>query len=93
VEDSIVMHDTRVKSGARLTRAIVDKSVVIGADALVGAASASQPADLCVIGKGSVVPARTRIGPRTLIEIGVSDRDYPGRDVPPGSVIRPGASR
>jgi len=90
VEDSIVMHDTRVAPGARLTRAIVDKSVVIGADAAVGAAGAPLP-DLCVIGKGSVVPARTRIGSRTLIEIGVSDADYPGREIPPGSVIRPGA--
>jgi len=89
VEDSIVMHDTRIAPGARLTQAIVDKSVVIGADARVGA---TEPG-LCVIGKGSVVPARTRIGPRTLIEIGVSDRDYPGREVTAGSVIRPGATR
>jgi glucose-1-phosphate adenylyltransferase len=88
VEDSIVMHDTRVSPGARLTRAIVDKSVIIGADARVG--GASEAADgLCVIGKGSMVPARARIGPRTLIEIGVSARDYPGGDVAPGSVIRP----
>jgi glucose-1-phosphate adenylyltransferase len=91
VEDSIVMHDTRVSPGARLTRAIVDKSVIIGADAMVGGASEAAD-DLCVIGKGSVVPARARIGPRTLIEIGVSAGDYPGRDVAPGSVIRPGGS-
>ena len=58
VEDSIVMHDTRVAPGARLTRAIVDKSVTIGADAFVGVSG-----DLCVIGKGSVVPAGTRVGP------------------------------
>jgi glucose-1-phosphate adenylyltransferase len=70
VEDSIVMHDTRVSPGARLTRAIVDKTVVIGTDAWVG--GPGETADgLCVIGKGAVVPARARIGPRTRIEIGV----------------------
>ncbi len=89
VEDSIVMHDTVVAPGARLTRAIVDKSVVIGKDATLGA-GAQDTRELCVVGKGSVVPAGYRIGPRTLIEIGVSEGDYPGREIAPGSVIRPG---
>jgi glucose-1-phosphate adenylyltransferase len=37
VEDSIVMHDTRVLAGARVSRAIVDKGVRIGERAAVGA--------------------------------------------------------
>lgn len=89
VEDSIVMHDTVVAPGARLTRAIVDKSVVIGKDAALGG-GAEGSRELCVVGKGSVVPAGYQIGPRTLIEIGVSEGDYPGREVAAGSVIRPG---
>jgi glucose-1-phosphate adenylyltransferase len=90
VEDSIVMHDTRVQSGARLARAIVDKAVRIGADARVGEPGGGIH-DLCVIGKGSVVPRGTRLGTRTLIEIGVSERDYPGRDVEAGSVVARGS--
>ncbi|HYR52363.1 MAG TPA: glucose-1-phosphate adenylyltransferase family protein [Candidatus Dormibacteraeota bacterium] len=102
VEDSIVMHDTRVGPGASLRRAIVDKRVVIGSGAMVGhqgpvaedvlvtAADARTPAPgLCVIGKGSVIPASTRIGPDALIEIGVSERDFPGREVAAGAVVRP----
>ena len=96
VEDSIVMHDTRIGSGARLRRAIVDKRVVIGAGALVGQAEGSAEESrgaaapgLCVIGKGSVIPASTRIGPDALIEIGVSERDFPGREIAAGSVVRP----
>jgi glucose-1-phosphate adenylyltransferase len=91
VEDSIVMHDTSIAPGARLTRAIVDKSVVIGKDAAVGG-HAEKPG-LCVVGKGSVVPAGARIGPSTRIEIGVSERDYPGREVVAGSVIARGERR
>ncbi len=99
VEDSIVMHDARIAPGARLTRAIVDKRVVIGPGAVVGDPAGADDRDgglrsrmpgLCVVGKGSVVPAGTRIGPSTLIEIGVSERDFPAREIPAGSVIRPG---
>ena len=74
VEDSIVMHDTRVGPGAQLRRAIVDKRVVIGSGALVGHAGTPEEdgrgaRGLCVIGKGSMIPASTRIGPDALIEI------------------------
>jgi len=100
VEDSIVMHDTRVMPGARLRRAIVDKRVVIGSGATIGDGdptpghgSAGAPTSgLCVIGKGSVVPAGATIGTNTLIEIGVSERDFPGQAIAAGSVIRPGVS-
>jgi len=88
VEDSIVMHDARIAPGARLRRAIVDKRVAIGRGAVLGEAGPGGEG-LCVVGKGSMIPAGATIGPRTLIEIGVSERDYPGRDIAAGSVIRP----
>jgi glucose-1-phosphate adenylyltransferase len=101
VEESIVMHDARIRPGARLSRAIVDKRVDIGAEATLGSDEATPnrefPRDLCgrltVVGKGSVVPPGARVGSNTLIEMGVTERDYPGRDIPAGSVIRPGGSR
>jgi len=106
VEDSIVMHDARIAPGARLYRAIVDKRVAVGQDAVVGrpgpelgppAPGANRDSDwaglgLCVVGKGSVIPAGSRIGPNTLIEIGVTERDFPAREIAPGSVIRPGGA-
>ncbi|HMI32064.1 MAG TPA: sugar phosphate nucleotidyltransferase [Candidatus Limnocylindrales bacterium] len=97
VEDSIVMHDSRVAPGARLTRAIVDKRVTIGPEAVVGSrvqtpageAPRERFSGLCVVGKGSVIPSNARIGADTLIEIGVSERDFPTGDIGAGSVIRP----
>ena len=86
VEDSIVMHDSRVAPGARLGRAIVDKRVTVGRGAIVG--DAAEGAGLCVVGKGSVIPAGARIGQGAVIEIGVSERDYPGRDIVAGEVVR-----
>jgi glucose-1-phosphate adenylyltransferase len=70
VEDSIVMHDARVAPGARLKRAIVDKQVSIGRGAVIGHSEGAARGNsdgagqgLCVIGKGSVVPAGARIEP------------------------------
>jgi len=97
VTDSIVMHDARVASGARLDRAIVDKRVIVGREAVVGALdgvpNAEFPRDLhtgiCVVGKGSCVPERARLGANTLIDIGVGADDYPSLEIPAGAVIRP----
>lgn len=96
VEDSIVMHDTRVLKGARVTRAIVDKSVRIGEGASVGGgegrANREFPGDLAsglaVVGKRAEVPPGCRVAPNTLVDIGARESDFPGRDVPPGSVVR-----
>jgi glucose-1-phosphate adenylyltransferase len=100
VEDSIVMHDARVLPGARLSRAIVDKGVRIGERAVVGAGDETPnrefPRDLhaglCVIGKGAEIPAGRTVGRNTLVEIGVREIDFGGRDVPSGVVVRASAS-
>ncbi len=96
VEDSIVMHDARILSGARLSKAIVDKGVRIGERALVGTGESTPnrefPRDLssglCVIGKGSEIPAGGSIGRNTLVEIGVREVDLASGAVPSGVVVR-----
>lgn len=98
VEESIVMHDARIHPGAFLKRAIIDKRVEIGPGAVLGSDDTTPnrefPRDLsgrlCVVGKGSVVPKGARVGSNSLIEIGVTEQDYPGREIAAGSVIRPG---
>src|SRR5258705_403159 len=98
VEDSIVMHDARIEPAARLKRTIVDKRVVIGSGASLGFGEGTPnrefPGDLgtglCVVGKGSHIPEGVQIGTNTLIEIGVCADDFTSREVPSGSVIRPG---
>jgi glucose-1-phosphate adenylyltransferase len=95
VEDSIVMHDTRVLPGAELRGAIVDKQVRIGENAVIGVGEPTRhrehPHDLSsglsVIGKGAEIPAGTRIGRNTLIETRVHETDFTG-DVPSGSTVR-----
>lgn len=101
VEESIVMHDTRVQAGARLCRAIVDKQVRIGADAQVGVGepvrNREYPHDLsggvCVIGKRVEIPSGTRVGRNTMVEYGVREADFARPEVPSGSVVRPRGGR
>jgi glucose-1-phosphate adenylyltransferase len=98
VEDSIVMHDTCVRDGARVMRAIVDKGVRIGERAVVGAAAnggsknRQYPEDLgsglTVVGKGSRIPMECAIGVNTLVDIGARESDFAHRDIEAGSLIR-----
>jgi hypothetical protein len=43
---------------------------------------------VCVIGKGSEIPADRSVGRNSLVEIGVREVDLGGRDVPSGMVVR-----
>lgn len=96
VEDSIVMHDARILPGACLSRAIIDKGVRIGERAIVGTGeivpNREFPRDLasglCVIGKGSEIPAGGSVGRNTLVEIGVREVDLASGAVPSGVVVR-----
>ncbi|HEX7076951.1 MAG TPA: glucose-1-phosphate adenylyltransferase family protein [Candidatus Eisenbacteria bacterium] len=96
VEESIVMHDARILSGARVTRAIVDKGVRLGEGTVLGTGESvpnlEVPNDLAsrlvVIGKGAETPAWCHVGWNTIVDIGVREGDVPSREVPPGSYIR-----
>ncbi|MGE5179387.1 MAG: glucose-1-phosphate adenylyltransferase family protein [Bacteroidota bacterium] len=100
VEDSIVMHDTRVLAKARVARAIVDKSVRIGEGAVVGGdggpPNRDYPEDLAsglaVVGKRAEIPAGGRVGANSLIDIGARESDFP-RELPPGATVRARAPR
>jgi glucose-1-phosphate adenylyltransferase len=97
VEDSIVMHDTRILPGARLHRTIVDKQVRIGEGAEVGLGDGVShgvfPRDLgsglTLVGKGAEVPAGARIGTNSLVDVGVREADFVHTRVPAGSTVGP----
>ena len=98
IEDSIVMHDTRVLPGARLHRTIVDKQVRVGEGAEVGLGEGGPhqefPRDLgsglTLVGKGAEIPAGARIGRNSLVDVGVREADFPRDRIPAGSSVHPG---
>jgi glucose-1-phosphate adenylyltransferase len=98
VRDSIVMFDTVIRAGAVVDRAIVDKEVSIGPNAIVGMGAdydtpnRQEPGRLntgiTVIGKRAAIPAGIRLGRNVKVNEGVRPSDYGGRrSVPSGGTV------
>jgi len=103
VRDSIVMFDTIIRAGAVLDRAIVDKEVSIGPNAIIGMGSdydtpnRQEPGRLntgiTVIGKRAVIPANVRLGRNVKVNEGVRPGDFGSkRSVPSGGTVERKAS-
>lgn len=95
VEDSVIMHRTVIRAGARVQRAVVDKHVEIGAGAMVG----SRDEDACAnqetpdhLSTGiTVVGKRVKIAPRACLGANVivhPEVTVPAEDVPHGATIK-----
>ncbi len=98
VRDSIVMFDTVIRAGAVVDRAIIDKEVSVGPNAIVGlgadleTANRQEPGRLntgiTVVGKRAVIPAGVRLGRNVKINEGVRPADFGGRrTVPSGGTV------
>ena len=98
VRDSIVMFDTVIRAGAVVDRAIIDKEVSIGPNAVVGMGldfdtpNRQEPTRLntgiTVVGKRAVIPAGVRLGRNVKINEGVRPSDYGGRrTIPSGGTV------
>jgi glucose-1-phosphate adenylyltransferase len=98
VRDSIIMFDTVIRAGAVVDRAIIDKEVSVGPNAIVGmgadleVANRQEPGRLntgiTVVGKRAVIPAGVRLGRNVKINEGVRPADFGGRrTVPSGGTV------
>jgi glucose-1-phosphate adenylyltransferase len=98
VRDSVILFDSIIRAGAVVDRAILDKEVSVGPNALVGSGSdldtpnASEPERLntgiTVVGKRAVIPASARIGRNVLIAEDVRPADFTSRRVKSGGSVR-----
>jgi len=94
VYDSIIFHDTSIEANAKLTKVICDKDVRIGSESTVGGFGADTPSreykellrsGITMIGRNTIVPARTEIGANTAIYSGARITQ---EHIEPGSTIR-----
>ncbi|MBA2847727.1 NTP transferase domain-containing protein [Thermosulfuriphilus ammonigenes] len=90
VRDSVIMHDTRIESGALVERSIIDKEVVIGSGAVVGQGDRSLAnqeypkhlySGLTLIGKWAIVPPGFRVGTNCIIYPRVDLSHYRGEKI------------
>lgn len=80
------MNDTWIGPGALLDKVVIDKQVVIGAGAVVGAGDEAvvnelMPdklfAGITVVGKNAFIPERAHIGRNVLINSSREEQHYP----------------
>jgi glucose-1-phosphate adenylyltransferase len=74
VRNSVLLTDASIGAGARVENAIIDKNVRVEAGARVG--SGTRGAELTMVGKDSVVPARAQVGAGCIIGPDVRAEDY-----------------
>jgi glucose-1-phosphate adenylyltransferase len=101
VRDSIVLFDTHVRAGAIVDRAIIDKEVSVGPNAVIGEGpemdtpNQQEPTrlstGLTVVGKHAVIPRGVRIGRNVKIAEGARASDFPSRIVRSGGSIDRGS--
>jgi glucose-1-phosphate adenylyltransferase len=99
VRDSIVMFDSVIKAGAIVERAILDKEVTVGPNAVVGEGSDLSTANrdepgrlntgITLVGKRAVIPRGVRIGRNVRIAEGTRAADFPRRLVRSGESVGP----
>jgi glucose-1-phosphate adenylyltransferase len=98
VRDSIIMFDTVIRAGAVVDRAIIDKEVSVGPNAVVGMGAdyetpnRQEPGRLntgiTVIGKRAVIPAGVRLGRNVKVNEDVRPTDFGGRrNIPTGGTV------
>jgi len=84
VIDSIIFHNTVIKTNAFLSKVIIDKNVRIGAGVKIGAGN-SKPnktlgmnlsTGITVIGKNAIIPDRMIIGKNCIISSGIALNKY-----------------
>jgi glucose-1-phosphate adenylyltransferase len=95
VRDSVILHRCRIAEGAVVDRAILDKDVLVGPGALIGSGDAvpnhAHPRTLTtgttVIGKGTRIPARLRIGRSCIVYPDMREADFSRPEIPSGTVV------
>jgi glucose-1-phosphate adenylyltransferase len=97
VRDSIVMFDTTIRAGAVVDRAILDKEISVGPNAIIGEGADDTPnrtdprlnTGITLVGKRAVVPRSARVGRNVRIDEGVRAADFPGRAIRSGTTVSP----
>ncbi len=97
IRDSVIMNDTIIQAGATVTRCVLDKGIVVGVNAMLGAGTENTPnqqephnlhTGITIVGKSAHIPAGVVIGRNCKIDPGTTPQDYETLVVPSGGTIR-----
>jgi glucose-1-phosphate adenylyltransferase len=99
VRDSVVMFDTVIRAGAVVDRAIIDKQVSVGPNAVIGMGedfevpNQKEPERLntgiTIVGKRAIIPASAMLGRNVRVGADVRPSDFPSRRIKSGGSVDP----
>ena len=96
INGSILMNDSFIKSGSRLERVILDKTVIVGEGCRIGGNHVLAPnkkypemlrSGLTIIGKNARIPSGSVIGTNCIIGADIGESDFPSTIIPSGETI------
>jgi glucose-1-phosphate adenylyltransferase len=96
VENSVIMHDTRIEKNARVDQAIIDKNCTIGEGCLIGHGDDFREnqmfpkylnTGIVLIGKNATIKSGVKLGRNSLVFTSVCPADFKIQDYPAGSSI------
>jgi glucose-1-phosphate adenylyltransferase len=94
IVNSVIMADTAIEAGARVERAILDKYVRVGANAMIGVGEDAGPPELewlgglVLVGKDSWIPVGGRLERPAQIGVGGRWEDFENGVVRSGTVVK-----
>ena len=98
VRESVIQHRCIIRAGAKVDRAILDKEVLVGRDAVVGEgdpgiANFERPdivnTGITILGKRAVIPAGMRVGRNVVVGPGVQDELLERAELESGATVHP----
>lgn len=96
VRNSVIMNDTVIRSGAVVSSCVLDKEIVVGANAQLGVGEDNTPnvlepaninTGITIVGKRAQVPAGATIGRNCRIDPATSAADYESLEIPAGGTV------
>lgn len=96
VENSVIMHDTKIERNAQVDQAIIDKDCVVGERCLIGHGTDSREnqmfpkylnTGIVLVGKNAQIKSGTKLGRNSLVFSHVRATDFKYPDYPAGSTI------
>jgi glucose-1-phosphate adenylyltransferase len=88
VRESVVLTDVTIESGAVIERAIIDKHVLVGQNARLGAVRPGPIPSIAMVGKNSQVPPEHTIEAGAVVATDVIPSDYPTKIVREGDYLQ-----
>jgi len=97
IKDSVIMHDTVIKSGASVNRCIIDKRVVIGRNCTLGIGNPENVntefpeqlnSGITLIGKWAEIPDEAKIGTNCIVYPMAAKTDFNTLSFQDGSTIK-----